>query len=151
MTIIYREGTLEECVQVVEQITEFVHKETVESLSARLRDKPRFLVQVAEEGEQLLGFKIGYQLDSQTFYSWFGGVSSLARNKGVAQRLLEIQEDWVAEQGYQYLKVKSRNQFPSMLRLLIKNGYLIENYEAREPLLESRIHFVKVLRTSHKN
>ncbi|KHD24170.1 acetyltransferase [Vibrio caribbeanicus] len=151
MTIIYREGTLEECVQVVEQITEFVHKETVESLSARLRDKPRFLVQVAEEGEQLLGFKIGYQLDSQTFYSWFGGVSSLARNKGVAQRLLEIQEDWVAEQGYQYLKVKSRNQFPSMLRLLIKNGYLIENYEAREPLLESRIHFVKVLRASHKN
>lgn len=151
MTIIYREGTLEECVQVVEQITEFVHKETAESLSARLRDKPRFLVQVAEEGEQLLGFKIGYQLDSQTFYSWFGGVSSLARNKGVAQRLLEIQEDWVAEQGYQYLKVKSRNQFPSMLRLLIKNGYLIENYEAREPLLESRIHFVKVLRTSHKN
>ncbi|EED25782.1 acetyltransferase, gnat family [Vibrio sp. 16] len=142
---------MEECVQVVEQITEFVHKETVESLSARLRDKPRFLVQVAEEGEQLLGFKIGYQLDSQTFYSWFGGVSSLARNKGVAQRLLEIQEDWVAEQGYQYLKVKSRNQFPSMLRLLIKNGYLIENYEAREPLLESRIHFVKVLRTSHKN
>lgn len=151
MTIIYREGTLEECVQVVEQITEFVHKETVESLSARLRDKPRFLVQVAEEGEQLLGFKIGYQLDSQTFYSWFGGVSSLARNKGVAQRLLEIQEDWVAEQGYQYLKVKSRNQFPSMLRLLLKNGYLIENYEAREPLLESRIHFVKVLKTSHKN
>jgi len=151
VTIIYREGTLEECVQVVEQITEFVHKETVESLSVRLRDKPRFLVQVAEEGEQLLGFKIGYQLDSQTFYSWFGGVSSLARNKGVAQRLLEIQEDWVAEQGYQYLKVKSRNQFPSMLRLLIKNGYLIENYEAREPLLESRIHFVKVLRTSHKN
>lgn len=151
MTIIYREGTLEECVQVVEQITEFVHKETAESLSARLRDKPRFLVQVAEEGEQLLGFKIGYQLDSQTFYSWFGGVSSLARNKGVAQRLLEIQEDWVAEQGYQYLKVKSRNQFPSMLRLLIKNGYLIENYEAREPLLESRIHFVKVLKTSHKN
>ncbi|MEF1172587.1 GNAT family N-acetyltransferase [Vibrio sinaloensis] len=149
MSIIYREGTLEECVQVVEQITEFVHKETVESLSARLRDKPRFLVQVAEEGEQLLGFKIGYQLDSQTFYSWFGGVSSLARNKGVAQRLLEIQEDWVAEQGYQYLKVKSRNQFPSMLRLLIKNGYLIENYEARKPLLESRIHFVKVLKTGH--
>lgn len=149
MTIIYREGTLEECVQVVEQITEFVHKETVESLSDRLCGKSRFLVQVAEEGGQLLGFKIGYQLDSQTFYSWFGGVSSLARNKGVAQRLLEIQEDWVAEQGYQYLKVKSRNQFPSMLRLLIKNGYLIENYEAREPLLESRIHFVKVLITGH--
>ncbi|TFH91283.1 GNAT family N-acetyltransferase [Vibrio ouci] len=145
MSIIYREGTLAECVQVVEQIQEFAHKETVETLSARLEGKARSLIQVAQEGDNLLGFKIGYQLDEQTFYSWFGGVSSLARNKGVAQKLLEIQEKWVAEQGYKQLKVKSRNQFPAMLRLLIRNGYLIENFEEKHPLIESRIHFVKQL------
>ncbi|KOO14008.1 acetyltransferase [Vibrio xuii] len=145
MNVVYRQGTLEECVQVVEQIQEFAHKETVESLSARLEGKARSLIQVAQEGDNLLGFKIGYQLDEQTFYSWFGGVSSLARNKGVAQKLLEIQEKWVAEQGYKQLKVKSRNQFPAMLRLLIRNGYLIENFEEKHPLTESRIHFVKQL------
>ncbi|CSC58327.1 acetyltransferase [Vibrio cholerae] len=32
-----------------------------------------------------------------------------------------------------------------MLRLLIKNGYLIEDYEKKESIIESRIHFVKVL------
>lgn len=151
MSIIFRLGTLEECVQVVEQISEFSHKETVESLSARLEGKQRSLIQIAQEGDNLLGFKIGYQIDETTFYSWFGGVSSLARNKGVAQKLLEIQEAWVSEQGYKQLKVKSRNQFPAMLRLLIKNGYMIENYEQKEPLLESRIHFVKQLDSCYKN
>ena len=145
MSVVYRQGTLEECVQVVEQLQEFAHKETVESLSARLEGKARSLIQIAQEGDKLLGFKIGYQLDEQTFYSWFGGVSSLARNKGVAQKLLEIQEQWVAEQGYKQLKVKSRNQFPAMLRLLVRNGYLIENFEEKHPLIESRIHFLKQL------
>ncbi|EEX95579.1 hypothetical protein VIOR3934_08826 [Vibrio orientalis CIP 102891 = ATCC 33934] len=143
MSIVYRQGTLEECVQVVEQIQEFAHKETVESLAARLEGKACFLIQVAQEEDNLLGFKIGYQLTEETFYSWFGGVSPLARNKGVAQTLLEIQEKWAAEQGYKQLKVKSRNQFPAMLRLLIRNGYLIESFEQKQPIIESRIHFVK--------
>ena len=97
MAVIVREGTLEECVTVVEQIDEFSHKESVESLSARLQGKKQ-LVLVAEEQGQLLGFKIGYQLDEHTFYSWFGGVSPLARNKGVAQLQLDVQEQWVRDQ-----------------------------------------------------
>ncbi|MDK9762942.1 GNAT family N-acetyltransferase [Vibrio sp. D420a] len=142
MAVIVREGTLEECVTVVEQIDEFSHKESVESLSARLQDKKQ-LVLVAEEDGQLLGFKIGYQLDEQTFYSWFGGVSPLARNKGVAQLQLNVQEQWVRDQGYKQLKVKSRNQFSSMLRLLLRNGYMIENFEQKEDIKENRLHFVK--------
>ncbi|MCZ4295904.1 GNAT family N-acetyltransferase [Vibrio sinaloensis] len=145
MTVICREGTLTECVEVVNDITEFIHKETIGSLSERLEGK-RYLIQIAEEEGQLLGFKIGYQLDEETFYSWFGGVSSKARNKGVAQKLLDVQERWVKEQGYKQLKVKSRNQFPAMLRLLLRNGYLIEKFEQKNPLLESRIHFLKVLK-----
>lgn len=137
-----RLGTLAEAVQVVQEIGEFIRKETVETLAQRLAGK-RDLILIAEEDGQLLGFKIGYELDSETFYSWFGGVSSLARNRGVAQQLLDAQEQWVAEQGYGKLTVKSRNQFPAMLRLLLRNGYLIENFEKTEPLAESRIHFVK--------
>jgi ribosomal protein S18 acetylase RimI-like enzyme len=144
MGVICRKGTLAECVEVVEQVKEFVHKETIESLSVRLEGK-HHLIQVAVEDGNLLGFKIGYQLDSSTFYSWFGGVSPLARNKGVAQSLLDAQELWVSEQGYKQLKVKSRNQFPAMLRLLLRNDYIIEKFEEKEPLLESRIHFVKSL------
>lgn len=147
MTVVCRQGTLEECIQVADEIVEFVHKETVSSLSARIEDKC-FLIQIAEDDGQLLGFKIGYQLDHSTFYSWFGGVSPRARNKGVAQKLLDAQETWVRERGYEHLKVKSRNQFPAMLRLLLRNGYLIEQFEQKDNLIESRIHFIKYLSPS---
>ncbi|MCW8333182.1 GNAT family N-acetyltransferase [Vibrio sp. SCSIO 43135] len=145
MSVVVRQGSLEEVVQVVSAIQEFAQKETVQSLLKRLDGKTS-LVLVAEERGQLLGFKIGYEIDNETFYSWFGGVSPLARNKGVAQKLLDVQEQWVVEHGYTQLKVKSRNQFPAMLRLLIRNSYLIENYEKRDPIIESRIEFVKSLK-----
>jgi GNAT superfamily N-acetyltransferase len=140
-----RVGSLDEVTQVVETIGEFARKETVESLSERLNDKHDALVLVAVEDRQLLGFKIGYRLDDTTYYSWLGGVSPLARGKGVAQKLLDYQEAWVADKGYRELNVKSRNQFPSMLRLLIRNHYQIEDFERVDPLQESRIHFTKLL------
>ncbi|MGF1847627.1 GNAT family N-acetyltransferase [Vibrio lentus] len=142
MSVIVREGSLEEVVSVVEQITEFAKKESVASLTERLAGKTS-LILVAEEAGVLLGFKVGYELDENTFYSWFGGVSSLARNKGVAQAQLDVQEQWVKQQGYQQLKVKSRNQFPAMLRLLLRNGYLIEKLEEKEDINTHRIHFLK--------
>ncbi len=150
MSVVVRQGSLKEVINIVESIHEFVRKESESSLAARLSGT-KHLILIAEDENQLLGFKIGYQLDERTFYSWFGGVSPAARNRGVAQRLLDEQEDWVQEQGYQTLKVKSRNQFPSMLRLLLRNNYLIENYEKMEPLIESRIHFSKQLLDGHKN
>ena len=144
MSVIVREGSLEEVVSVVEQINEFAQKESVASLLQRLSGK-KSLILVAEEKGVLLGFKIGYELESNTFYSWFGGVSPLARNKGVAQAQLDVQEQRVKQQGYQQLKVKSRNQFPAMLRLLLRNGYQIEKLEEKEDIREHRIHFVKQL------
>ncbi|WP_187380186.1 GNAT family N-acetyltransferase [Vibrio mimicus] len=143
--MLVREGSLNEVTQIVAKISEFAKSENEQSLQARLADKPS-LVLVAEKDGELLGFKMGYALDSGTFYSWFGGVAPVARGHGVAQRLLEVQEAWALKQGYERIKVKSRNQFPAMLRLLIRNNYLIEDYEKKESLIESRIHFIKVLK-----
>ncbi len=142
--MIIRQGSLAEVVSIVTKIDEFVSKETEASLSARLAGKTHY-IQIAEQGDELLGFKIGYQLDEDTFYSWFGGVSSEARGKGVAQALLEAQEKWARDHNFQTITVKSRNQFPAMLRLLIRNDYLIERYEEKPNILESRIYFRKAL------
>ncbi|MGF1911254.1 GNAT family N-acetyltransferase [Vibrio kasasachensis] len=144
MSVVVRQGTLEECIEAVEAINEFIHKESVVTLSERLMGK-RSLILVAEEQGKIIGFKIGYELDPHTFYSWFGGVSPVMRGKGIAQQLLKDQEAWVFEQGYRVTKVKSRNRFTSMLRLLIKNGYLIESVEQKPDLCESRIHFIKTM------
>lgn len=131
--MLIREGSLSEIVQIVEKIHEFAQKETEQSLQARLNDKT-CLVLVAENESELLGFKMGYELDNKKFYSWFGGVTPAARGHGVAQRLLDVQEKWALEQGYQRIKVKSRNQFPAMLRLLIKMVISLKIMRKKNPL-----------------
>ncbi|PKF77455.1 GNAT family N-acetyltransferase [Vibrio sp. vnigr-6D03] len=140
-----RTGSLDECINVANAIPEFVHKETVLNLAKRLKDKVN-LVLIAEDGDNLLGFKIGYELDKDSFYSWFGGVLPEGRKRGVAQLLLEEQEKWAIKSGYKQINVKSRNEFPSMLRLLIRNGYLVDMVEKYPDILESRIHFIKKIK-----
>ncbi|MGL6170424.1 MAG: GNAT family N-acetyltransferase, partial [Vibrio sp.] len=79
--MLVRVGTLAEVVQIVAKISEFAQSENEQSLQARLADKPS-LVLVAQQQDQLVGFKIGYALDSENFYSWFGGVDPAARGCG---------------------------------------------------------------------
>ncbi|MEL7287119.1 MAG: GNAT family N-acetyltransferase, partial [Pseudomonadota bacterium] len=43
------------------------------------------------------------------------------------------------------VKKNSCNQFPAMLRLLLRNDYIIEKFEEKSNLRESRVHFIKAL------
>ncbi len=125
-----RQASLAEAVEVLVRISEFALPADENTLQARLKGKPT-LILVAEQDEQLVGVKIGYRLSETCFYSWLGGVAPEGRCGGVAQALLEAQEAWVVEQGFEELRVKSRNRFPAMLRLLLRNGYLIEHMEKK--------------------
>ena len=137
-----KQASVKEAQEVIRLIPEFARGESVESIQARLKDR-NSLILMATQGEIPLGVKIGYQLDSSTFYSWLGGVAPQGRNHGVAQALLEAQELWVQEQGYSAVRVKSRNCFPAMLRLLLRNGYLIESIEQKENIEDNRLNFIK--------
>ncbi|MGR5144064.1 N-acetyltransferase family protein [Photobacterium sp. DNB23_23_1] len=139
-----REASIEEAVTVLAAITEFARPATEDELKQRLRVH-RALILVAEIDGELAGVKIGYQLSEDCFYSWLGGVAPAGRRSGVAQALLEAQEAWVLAQGYQTLRVKSRNRFPAMLRLLLRNGYQIEHLEKKDGIEDFRLHFVKQL------
>lgn len=137
-----KQASVQEALEVIRLIPEFARGESAESIQARLKDR-NSLILVAMQGEIPLGVKIGYQLDNSTFYSWLGGVAPQGRNHGVAQGLLEAQEQWVQEQGYKAIRVKSRNCFPAMLRLLLRNGYLIESIEQKENIVDNRLNFIK--------
>lgn len=139
-----REASIDEAVAVLAQIAEFAAPADKAALSARLRGRQP-LILVAERDDALIGVKIGYRLSETCFYSWLGGVAPAGRCHGVAQALLEAQELWVEQQGYQALRVKSRNRFPAMLRLLLRNGYLIEHMEKKDGIEDYRLHFVKTL------
>ena len=79
---------------------------------------------LAEIDGELAGFKAGYdRYQDGSYYSWLGGVVPNFRRFGVAQALLDAQEAWVSEQGYQGIYVKTRNKFVGMRMFLAKNGY----------------------------
>ena len=87
------------------------------------------LVQLAFDGEQAVGFKVGYALDKDVFYSWLGGVLPEFRGRGIAQTLIEQQHRWCAQQGYRTIRTKTLNRWKSMLILNLKNGFdIIETY-----------------------
>ncbi|MCG7584143.1 GNAT family N-acetyltransferase [Photobacterium sp. OFAV2-7] len=139
-----RQASLAEAAEVLARISEFAQPADEHALEVRLRGKAP-LILVAELDGQLVGVKIGYRLSETCFYSWLGGVAPEGRCNGVAQALLEAQETWVRQQGFEELRVKSRNRFPAMLRLLLRNGYLIEHMEKKDGLEDYRLHFVKAL------
>ena len=124
-----RIGTIEEAYKVFMLIPELDRYLSFQELKEKLADN--YLVVVAEHEGILIGFKLGYPVSTSEFYSWLGGVIPAYRNSGVAQTLLDFQEDWVKISGFKSMSVKSMNRFPSMLRLLIKNGYkikIVENF-----------------------
>ncbi|WP_133405341.1 GNAT family N-acetyltransferase [Parashewanella tropica] len=117
---------LEDIIEISQQISELDRGVTAENIQQRLQGKSYLISITYIEGEPA-GFKIGYALSNEQFYSWLGGVAKDYRNLGVAQQLLRAQEQWVQTKGYKVLKVKTMNQFKGMLCMLINNDYqLIE-------------------------
>ena len=107
------------------------------------------LVLVARIGGQGVGFKAGYdRYRDGSWYSWMGGVVAPWRGRGIAQRLLEAQEQWVRERGYATLYVKTRNRHKKMIAFLAHNDYDVVRIEEKSAIQETRILFRKRLRTT---
>lgn len=139
---VIKPARLEDLLFIDSQIPEFDGRNTLSKLQAQCADVDH-LALVAYIDNEPVAYKLGYALDSNTFYSWLGAVAPKCRGHGIAQALLNAQEAWVKANNYQTIKVKSMNRFPAMLSLLIKNGYSIVGYEDRGSLLTSKILFTK--------
>ncbi|APW41822.1 GNAT family N-acetyltransferase [Rhodoferax saidenbachensis] len=117
-----REGSLEEAIALLCDIPELQQGEALSYYAARVADHPH-IVLIAEIDGQPAGFKVGYALSCDHFYSWVGGVLPAYRKRGIAQFLLAAQEEWVWANGYQRITVKTSHQFPAMVAMLEKNAY----------------------------
>ena len=120
--MLVRNGTLDEALQVLQDVDELAQDRARASYQSRL-DGRRHLVLVAEQGNRLVGFKVGYELDPELFYSWIGGIHPGHRRQGIAQALLQTQHRWAASEGYRRIQVKTSMAFPQMRALLQRNGY----------------------------
>lgn len=83
------------------------------------------LLVVCREKSRLLGFKLGYGKDGDTFYSWLGCVHPDFRGLGIAGELMTLQHKECSEDGYKKIETRTRSEFSSMLRLNLKNEFKI--------------------------
>jgi predicted GNAT family acetyltransferase len=100
-----------------------------DDLVKKMETKPQLLVNVALNDSQVIGYKIGYELDKRKFYSWLGGVDARFRGQGVASKLMEQQHKYLKENGYRIVQTKTMNKWRCMLILNIKSGFdIISTY-----------------------
>lgn len=84
--------------------------------------KKFFLVTSSIEN-RLVGFKLGYELEANKFYSWLGGIDPEFRGLGIASDLMKYQHEWCVQQGYVKIQTKTQNRFRDMFILNLKHGF----------------------------
>jgi GNAT superfamily N-acetyltransferase len=140
-----REGTVEEAVALSREIPEFNDPYPIDEYRRRLSGV-NHLVLVAYQAGRPVGFKVGYERDSDgSFYSWMGGVHPRYRRLGIARRLAEQQEAWAVSQGYHTLRLKTRRKYRAMLQFALGSGFRITDVIPKTPAAESRILLEKPL------
>lgn len=104
---------------------QYVHERVFnESLAeGKLQDRPRFLALLAVEDDNVVGFKLGYEVEAGIFYSWLGGVDPNYRRHGIAKQLMEAQHAQLKTLGYRAVRTYSRNERKEMLIVNLKSGF----------------------------
>ena len=132
---------IEQAYSVYMRIPEFSEKIELEAMISRVGSK--FLSLVYKHSGQPVAFKLGYEINNTEFYSWLGGVEVQYRALGIAKKLMFKQEEWAHDNGYDIIRVKSMNRYPSMMCMLISNGYYIDHLSNAGSVHDLKIHFYK--------
>jgi GNAT superfamily N-acetyltransferase len=83
------------------------------------------LILLAQIQKRPVGFALGYEIKSSTFYCWYIGVRQNYRHAGVAAQLMEAMTAWARDEGYQILRFECYNRHRPMLHLAIRQNYNI--------------------------
>ncbi len=120
------EDVLEQLHAVCYSIFDYHNEETFDQ---RLSEKAMPCTILCYKESELIGFKLGYQLDPNTFYSWMGGVKPAFRERGIAKKLADMQLQWAKARGFIKIRTKSKNQFKPMMIFNLKQGFDIVGTE----------------------
>jgi ribosomal protein S18 acetylase RimI-like enzyme len=96
---------------------------TVDSFERRFLGRQNVLQLIARQGDELVGFFLGYELKPDTYFAWFYGVLPSVRRMGVGAQLIEAAQRYAAEKGYESIRLECYNQQRPMLHLAIELGY----------------------------
>ena len=101
---------------------------------------------VAWVEDQAAGFKLGYRLDADTFYSAKGGVLPSFRRRGIARALLHAMIDDVDAAGYtRFVFDTFPNKHPGMTVLALSEDFRLIKAGYSPQYKDYRLRFEKVL------
>ena len=106
-------------------LAEIFDPEAPENMRRRVAMQKNALLLIAHEKGAVLGFKLGFEEDAETYYSWLGGVAPTARKRGIASSLMKAQHGWCCKNGYSFITTRTENRYRDMLLLNIKHGFEI--------------------------
>ena len=85
--------------------------------------------------EQPVGFKVGFQVEDNEFYTWLGAVEKQYRNLSIAKEMQIFFEKSLAPLGYKSLKTKSNHQWIEQMCANLKNGFHIISVNDQQEVL----------------
>lgn len=139
-------GTIDEVVTVNETIDEFDTKFTSEHFQQVLSSKKNPLIAIAYSSQKPVGFQICYQEDNhQQLFLWCAAVNKDFRNQGVMSQLLDYVESYCHQNKINQLLTDTSNRRPKIIRLLIKHGYQIIDFQSFPDILDNKIYLTKLL------
>jgi GNAT superfamily N-acetyltransferase len=143
--VLIREGTFEECVNLSKKIMDFESPYEINEYKKRC-ETVTHLPLIADMDNKQIGFKIGYdRYKDGSFYSWMGGVLPEFRQKKVASKLADFQENWALKNGYISIQLKTRKKHKAMIDFSLKRNFLIIDKKPMDDPLETRIIMEKQL------
>ncbi len=130
---------VEEAVKVNLTIPEFAERYQKDYFRDRYKSRETLII-VAYFGKKPAGYLIGYdKLGDKSFYCWMTGVVPEFRRKGVLKALMNYQEQWAKNKGYNKIRLKTRNKRREMLTYLVKYGFYFVEVEKYPDIEENRI------------
>lgn len=95
----------------------------------RLKDTAPYIL-IVENDENIIADSISFGRDGY-WYIWILGVSPEYRNQGIASKLLEMNETYAKEVGYEKVRIKIYEVSQEMLSLTKGRGYeVVEKIES---------------------
>ncbi len=110
-----------------------------EKLKREASVKTNLKAWLAYQGNEAVGYKVGYEMTSNVFYSWIGGVIAEQRGKGIAKELMASQHQWAKNHRYKCVRTHTHNKYREMLILNIKSGFdivgIVKSHRNDEPTI----------------
>lgn len=143
--IIIKEVPIEEAVMVNATITEFDAFYQKDYFEKRYKDKNKLII-VAYVNNQRAGYIVGYdKFGDGSFYCWMAGVDPKFRKMGVLKALMDYEDKWAKDKGYNKIKIKTRNNRREMLAYLVKYGFFLTEVVQYPNIDDNRVLFEKEL------